>query len=152
MKETSFALHVSCISEMLLKHLSIFASQPKEFCSTPLKSICDCSCPHGCWEWFSQANRHQKYIQFCKIIWESVLQITQRVPDIHKSQNSAVCFWQCCCGGAFDLGFFLLQTHNSWLCCLIYFQLQKPVKCLHLSLISTSIVKGSSSISLPADQ
>lgn len=47
MKEIGFPLHVSHISEMLLKHLGIFASQPKELCSTPPKPICGCSCPHG---------------------------------------------------------------------------------------------------------
>ena len=57
MKEIGFSLHVSHISEMLLKHLSIFASQPKELCSAAPKPSCDSSCPHGCWERHSQASR-----------------------------------------------------------------------------------------------
>lgn len=57
MTEIDFPLYVSHISEKLLKYVSIFASQPKELCSTPPKSICDSSCSHGHWEWFSQAPR-----------------------------------------------------------------------------------------------
>lgn len=57
MKEIGFSLHVSHISEILLKHLGIFASQPKELCSAPPKASHDCSCPHGCRERHSQASR-----------------------------------------------------------------------------------------------
>jgi len=56
-KEIGFSLHVLRISEVLLKHLSTFASQPKELCSVPPKPSYDRSCPHRCWERHSQALR-----------------------------------------------------------------------------------------------
>lgn len=88
MKGTGFSLHVSHISEMLLKHLSIFASQPKKLLSTSqaqpqlfLPSWVLGEAQSG-----FQADRHQNYISFSKMFWESVLQPTQRVPEIHVTK------------------------------------------------------------------
>lgn len=53
-KEISSSFHVSYISEIFLKHLSTFASQPKEISQhLPNPAVT----AHGCWERHSQASR-----------------------------------------------------------------------------------------------
>lgn len=119
-KEISSSFHVSYISEIFLKHLSTFASQPKEIFSAPPKPSCDCSWVLGEAQSGFKTGRDQRCLLFSKIFWESVLQLTERVPDIYRSPHFWICWWQCCSRWmvCFRLIFVL---DSSWLCWFIYF-------------------------------
>lgn len=111
MKEIGFSLHVSHISEMLLKCLNIFASQPKELCRTPPKPSHNWSCPCGCWKKHNQAFRRTSirgtfyFVKrfgnlFCNPHRESQIFISHEIFEFASGSTAL--------GEGFGLGSFLL--------------------------------------------